>query len=448
MKKLYIVIFAALGLCQSLQAQQEVAIDQVVGVVGKNIIKLSDVEHAYNMIRVQKGYVNPHENRCNLLESMLINKLLIHKGEMDSVEVTDEQVEQTVSYYMKMALQQYGSKEGIYNTTGYTYEEMHDIYTKQIRNQMISQKVEMKLTENVKITPAEVREYHNQQNLDSLPEVPEHFEIAEITLKPVISEEERDRVRTELAGLRERVLNGERFAMLATLYSQDPGSSKKGGELGFFSRGDMVGEFEAAAFALKPGEVSPIVETPYGFHIIQLIERRGNSINARHILLIPKVSNSDMVKARVQLDSIATEIQMGNITFEEAAKKYSCGPGRNQGGIATNPNTGSNRFSKEEFEMYYPGIGISAMNEGDISTATAMKDDEEKDIYRLVKLTRKIPAHKANLTDDYDLFFNAAQQNAKQNKILEWSEKMIKNTYIRIAPEFQDCNFKLNWLKK
>lgn len=448
MKRTASIIIALAAFLMPLRAQQEVMVDQVVGVVGKNIVKLSDVENAYRQVRIQKGLEKAQEYRCNIFESLLINKLMLHKGDVDSLTVPDEQVEQTASSYMKnTALRVYGSKEAIYNMTGYTYEELYDVIKGQVRDQYICEKVQNGLTENVKITPAEVRAYFESIPADSLPMMEEKYELSEIDIQPVISEEERDRVRVQLAELRERVLKGEKFAMLATLYSQDPGSSKKGGETGFFSRGDMVSEFEAAAFALKPGEVSPIVETQYGFHIIQLIERRGNSLNVRHILLMPKVNSGDMLQVRVKLDSLANEIQSGSITFEEAAKKFSTGQGRSQGGIATNPNTGSNRFSKEDLAAFYPGISIANMNEGDISTATAMKDQDNKDLYRLVKLTKKMPAHKANLTDDYDFFYDAALQAAKQKKVLDWASRMIKNTYIRISPEFQDCDFQLDWMK-
>ena len=277
--------------------------------------------------------------------------------------------------------------------------------------------------------------------------MPEEYELAEITINPIVSEEERDMVRERLAVLRERVLKGESFEMLATLYSEDPGSARNGGELGFFGRGDMVSDFEAAAFALKPGEVSPIVETPFGFHIIQLIERRGNRLNARHILLTPKVSSEDMLKSRIFLDSIGDEIRKGNITFADAAIKYSDGPSSKQGGVVSNPYTGNNRFTKEMTSQLYPGISFSAMLEGDISNAMSMTTDENKEIYRLMQLTKKVPEHKANLTDDYDKIFNAALEEAKHKKVMEWSRKMLKHTYVRIAPEFQGCDFQLPWVK-
>jgi len=446
--RILLLLIVGLLICGKTQAQEETVVDQVVAVVGKNIIKLSDVENAYSQIRRQQGYSNAKENRCQLLESMLINKLLVHKGEVDSTEVTDEEVEQQVQRYLKAALRQYGGKESLKKTTGYSYDEFHDIYFTLLKDRIMSQRVEYALTENVKITPAEVQEFYNRIPKDSLPQMSEEYEIAEILVVPTVSEAERELTHFKMAQLRERILKGEKFSMLAALYSEDPASATQGGELGFFNRGEMVSEFEAAAYALKPGEVSPIVETKFGFHIIQLIERRGNTINCRHILLSPKVNAEDMLKARVKLDSIANQIRLGNITFEEAALLYSDGPTKKTGGVVSNPQSGNNRFSKEVFTQLYPGISLTAMQEGQVSNATAAKTDENKDAYRIVKLNKKIEAHTANLVDDYDKIYNAALEDAKQKKVQDWCSRMIKNTYIRIADEFQDCNFQLDWLKK
>ena len=447
MKKLMIMI-AVVAMGSTLFAQERQVVDGIVAVVGKNIIRHSDIEQAYTQVRLHQGMQNAHVERCKLLESMLVTKMLVHKGMIDSVEVSDEQVEEQVQYYLQAAVRQAGGKEKLREMFNYSYDELHDQYFDLLHDRILSQKVEYQLTENIKVTPAEVAEYFATYDADSLPEIPTQYEVAEIVIKPSISEEERERVRDELSELRERILKGEKFSMLAKLYSQDPGSSSQGGELGFFGRGTMVSEFEAAAFALKPGEVSPIVETQYGFHIIQLIERRGNTINVRHILLQPKISSDDLLKARVTLDSLAQEIRKGNITFEDAAKRYSDGASKNQGGIVTNPAQGGSRFDKETFNQLYPGIGIVAMEEGDISNATSITTEENKSAYCLIKLNKKIPAHKTNLTDDYDRIYNAALQNAQSKKIYEWCNRMVRTTYVRISDEYKDCDcFKVNWLR-
>ena len=446
MKKLMILL-AVMAMGATRCAQERQVVDGIVAVVGKNIIRHSDIEQAYTQIRLHQGVQNAHEERCKLLESMLVNKMLLHKGMIDSVEVSDDQVEEQVQYYLQAAVRQAGSKEKLREMFNYSYDELHDQYFDIIRDRTLSQKVEYQLTENIKVTPAEVAEYIATYDADSLPEIPTQYEVSEIVITPAVNEAERERVRDELNELRERILKGEKFSMLAKLYSQDPGSASKGGELGFFGRGTMVSEFEAAAFALKPGEVSPVVETQYGYHIIQLIERRGNNINVRHILLQPKISSTDLLQARVTLDSLAQEIRQGNISFEDAARKYSDGASKNQGGVVSNPVQGSPRFDKESFNQLYPGIGIVAMEEGEISNATSITTEDNKSAYCLIKLNKKIPAHKINLTDDYDRIYNAALQNAQSKKIYEWCSRMVRTTYVRIDDEYKDCDcFKVKWL--
>ncbi|MGX8713466.1 MAG: peptidylprolyl isomerase [bacterium] len=443
MKKILLIVALSLltSHFSSSRAQEGTLVDGVAAVVGRNIVKYSDIERSYAQLRVRSGAGDAHANRCAILENLILSHLLVHKGEVDSVEVTDEEIKQYLDYYLKNDLRQYGSKEALREATGFSYDELKEQYERMIRNNLLSRRVEYQITESVKVTPAEVTEFFKSLPADSLPMMPERYEISEIVIEPVIAESERDRVRTELATLRERVLKGEKFSMLATLYSQDPGTAKNGGEVGFFSRGDMVGEFEAAAFALKPGEVSPIIETQFGFHIIQLIERRGNTINARHILLIPKVSTEDLLKARMKLDSLAVEIRSGNISFEDAARQYSTVDNAKQGGTVTNANDGSNRIDAETIKASYYTVGIPGMDEGEVSNATAMKTEENRDAYRIVRLNKKYPTHKANLTDDYDNIYNASLASAKQKYLRQWARRQAQNTFIRLADEFKDCTF-------
>lgn len=441
---LYLFLFVPTAQVQGQEKRQ--VVDGIVAVVGQNIIKNSDIEQSYRQVRLRQGNENAYAERCNLLESMLISKLLVHKGLVDSVEVTDEQVEDQVKYYLDAIVEQVGGKDRLHDAFGYSYDELHDQYFDILHDRILSSRVENELTENVKVTPAEVAEYFAKFPADSLPEIDAQYEVAEITIQPIISEEERERVRMELTELRERIIKGEKFSVLAKLYSQDPGSATKGGELGFFGRGKMVSEFEAAAFALKPGEVSPIVETQYGFHILQLIERRGNTVNVRHILMQPKTSSADLLRVRMTLDSLAGEIRSGNITFEAAAEKHSDGVSRKQGGVVSNPQSGNNRFTKEELARLYPGIGVVAMEEGEISNASPITTDDNKSAYCLLKLLKKTPAHRANLEDDYDRIFNAALQNAKTEKIIDWCNRMVKTTYIHISDDYRNCpNFRVNW---
>lgn len=442
-----LLLAALVCLCPlSLRAQDEPVIDKVVAVVGKNIVKLSEVENSYAAVRLRQGYDNAFENRCQILENILISKLLMHKGEIDSTEISDETVEQNVQNYLKNYERQYGSHEAIRQATGYSFNELHDLLFKMIRERMLIDQVQYDLTSDVKITPFEVSNYFNSIPADSVPLIDETFEIAEIVRTPSVSEAERDRVRNELNALRQRVLDGTQFSMLATLYSEDQASAVKGGELGFFNRGVMVAEFEAAAFALKPGEVSPVIETQYGFHIIQLIERRGNTINCRHILMSPKVSPDDLLRQRILLDSIAQEIRLGHISFADAARRYSESPNHIQGGNVTHPSNGGLKFTLADLRQLYPGIAFSQMNAGELSNATQFKTDLNQDAYRIVTIIRRNPAHKANLSDDYDRIYYAAIEKAKQDKLYAWAAKNINSTYIHIDPDFQSCHFRLKWV--
>lgn len=447
------LIFGALFTClltMSVNAQKNngVLIDEIVAVVGKNIIKLSDVENNYAQMRVQSGNSNAFANRCGVLESLLLQKLLLHKAAIDSIEIPKQYVESEVDRQLKMRLKYYGSKENFEREAGQKYEDIKQIYTQMMEDYFLAQQVESSIVENVKITPREVTEYFNSIPADSLPMIDAEYEVSEIVINPKANEAERERVRLELNKLRERVLKGDKFSTLAMLYSEDEGTARKGGELGFFSRGEMVGEFEAAAFALKPGEVSPVIETKYGFHIIQLIERKGNMINARHILLSAKATPEDLVAANVKLDSILAEIRNGRITFEDAARNFSDSQNKTEGGIVANPQTGNNRFSVEILRQLFPGTNIERMSEGEISNIIPGKNELNQNIYRIIRLTKVIHSHKANLVEDYDKIYNIALQNAKSNKLADWANKMIKNSYVKINDEYKDCNFNLNWLKK
>lgn len=443
MKKIFFatVILTILSTQITVSHAQEAIVDGVAAVVGKNIVKYSDIDRAYAQMRLRSGNDKPFESKCAILENLILNQLLIHKGEVDSVEVTDEEIDQYTQEYLENDLQQYGSKEALREATGFSYDELKEQYQRMLRNYILGQRVQYQLTQDVNITPREVTDFFNNLPVDSLPEIPERYELSEIEMEPIISEAERDRVRIQLAELRERVLKGEKFSMLAALYSQDPGSAKKGGELGFFPRGRMVAEFESAAFALKPGEVSPIIETKFGFHIIQLIERRGNTVNARHILIIPQVSSDDLLRARMTLDSLASEIRAGNISFEDAAKKYSTAANAKQGGTAVNEADGSTRFDLNAINERYYNIGIQGMDEGQISNATTMKTTDNRDAFRIVQLNKKHPAHRANLTDDYDNIYNAALAAAKQQKMRKWARHQMSITYVRLSDEYKDCVF-------
>lgn len=439
------------GFAQQADTNDYQIIDGVIAVVGRNMIKESELETSFLQAKSQVGIMeNAFDTRCNIFESMLINKLMLHQAEIDSIEVTDEEITRELDSRIKQMIRAYGSQEVMEKMMKKSVSEIKTIYRDLIRENIMIAQIDQKLTGTINITPQEVVDFYQSIPQDSLPVIEQEYRFAQIVKLPKISDEEKEAVKSRLNDYRERILKGSKFSTLATLYSDDPASAKQGGELGFFSRGDMVAEFENAAFSLQEGEISPIIETQYGFHIIQLIERRGNQVNCRHILLQPKISEVQMEQARKELSEIKEEIAKGEITFEDAVVKYSDDASKINGGVIVNPYNASASFSKDainETMQNVDRVDFDAMKEGDITDPVRFKSDLA-DAYRLIKVTRKTSAHKVNLTEDYDKIQESALNSKKTDIIKEWAEKRIKNTYININPEYRDCNFKLNWLKK
>lgn len=439
------------GFAQQADTNDYQIIDGVIAVVGRNMIKESELETSFLQAKSQVGIMeNAFDTRCNIFESMLINKLMLHQAEIDSIEVTDEEITRELDSRIKQMIRAYGSQEVMEKMMKKSVSEIKTIYRDLIRENIMIAQIDQKLTGTINITPQEVVDFYQSIPQDSLPVIEQEYRFAQIVKLPKISDEEKEAVKSRLNDYRERILKGSKFSTLATLYSDDPASAKQGGELGFFSRGDMVAEFENAAFSLQEGEISPIIETQYGFHIIQLIERRGNQVNCRHILLQPKISEVQMEQARKELNEIKDEIAKGEITFEDAVVKYSDDASKINGGVIVNPYNASASFSKDainETMQNVDRVDFDAMKEGDITDPVRFKSDLA-DAYRLIKVTRKTSAHKVNLTEDYDKIQESALNSKKTDIIKEWAEKRIKNTYININPEYRDCNFKLNWLKK
>jgi len=272
------------------------------------------------------------------------------------------------------------------------------------------------------------------------------YVIAEIVKKPPVSVEERLVVKEKLLDLRKRILAGESFSTMAILYSEDPGSAKKGGELGFYGRGQLYPEFEAVAFKLKEGEVSNVVETEAGYHIIQLIERKGDYVNVRHILLVPKVSPEDLMVARNQLDTIVQSIRNNEITFDVAVEKYSDSDDKNNGGLLINQYTGSTTFEADQLDPQV-SFTIEKMKVGEISNPVPMKTADQKDAYRILELKQKTLPHKANMTDDYARIQQWALQDKKMKEIGKWIDEKAKGTYVKIIDSYSNCHFVHKWME-
>ncbi len=426
-------------------------LDKVIAVVGKNMIKLSDLETTYLQQKQRFGIVeNEYEEKCDIFEGLLINKLMLHQAQIDSVVVTQDRVDREMDNRVNYMIRQAGSREILEKQMRKTVPEIKEYYKDLIKENILINEISDKLTREIKVTPKEVEDYYNSIPADSIPTIDDEYEFSQIVILPKITKEEKEAVKQRLEGYRERVLQGDRFTTLATLYSEDPASAKKGGELGFFPRGFMVAEFEQVAFSLREGEVSPVFETKYGFHIIQLIERRGDQVNCRHILLQPKVSDMELFRTKQTLDSIHNLIKENKITFEEAIKQFSDHPTKLTGGAIINPYTASARFPKENINEMMENldkIDFSNYNQGDIISPTLFKT-ELGSAYRLIKITTKIPKHKINLREDYDKIYNSALESAKTKAIMEWANRRIPKTYIRLDKDYTDCDFNMNWNKK
>lgn len=312
---------------------------------------------------------------------------------------------------------------------------------------MLVEQVETEITKNVFVTPSDVKAYYKSIPPDSIPLISARVEMTQIIKVPPISMEQRVMIKEKLRDLRRRVVAGENFATLAILYSEDPGSAAKGGEIGFFGRGELYPEYEAAAFKLEPGEISEIVESKAGYHIIQLIERKGDYINTRHILLMTKPSPEDLEKAKLQLDTVLTQIRNGEITFEDAAVKYSDDPGKKSGGYMINPYTGTTWFEMDQLEPQVSFV-INKLDVGQISSPVPAQTEEGKDAYRLIKLKARVEPHRANLTDDYSLITESALAQKKEQKIIEWVNNNVENAYIMIIDDYLNCEFDYVWFPK
>lgn len=428
--------------------QEGHVIDEVVAVVGKTIVLESDIQNQYINMRMQGGIRgSASEVRCQILEDILYQKLMVTQAEYDSIEVNEQQVQSELDRRIGVFINQFGSQEKMEDYYKKTLTEikleLHDI----IAEQLLAQQVQGNIVMNVDVTPSEIKSFYKNLPADSIPSIKTEYKIAQIVKNPPISVEERIQVKERLLEMRKRILNGESFSTLAILYSEDPGSAKKGGELGFYGRGQLYPEFEAIAFKLKEGEVSNVVETEAGYHIIQMIERKGDFINVRHILLAPKVSPLDLLKARNELDSIADLIQADSITFEEAVAQFSEGENKNNKGFLLNPYTGSTTFEAEQLDPQVSFV-IEKMSVGDISSPVPMKTDEQKDAYRLLKLVEKTDPHRANLKNDYSRIQEWALQQKQMEVINDWINEKAREIYIRIIPTYRDCQFHNNWLSE
>ena len=445
MKQLIIPLLFALMLPTAALAQPTgEPIDKIVAIVGEKIIMLSDVETQYWQL-VMQGEKQTDELRCTILEELMLQKMLLTQAENDSLVVTDDQVQGEIDRRLRYFIQQLGSPEALEKYYNKSIPEIKDEFQDLIKDQLLVQQMQGKITENVSISPVEVKKYFNGLSPDSIPYVESELEIGQIVIIPQPSAADKQYINQKISDLRARIVKGESFEALARLYSEDPGSAKNGGELGMFSRGQMYPEFEGAAFSLKnPGDVSEVIETPAGFHVLQLIDRKGDYINVRHILLMVKASPTDLFAGKMKLDTVYSQIVSGALTFTAASDKYNPDGYRGNGGLILNTYSGSTKFKPAEVDATV-FFTIDKLEAGSISKPVLFQTDDGKEGYRILYLKSRSIPHKATLSEDYNLITQYALDAKKRQALDKWIASKKSSTYVKIMDDFKSCIFKYKW---
>ena len=430
------------------QAENQI-IDQVIWVVGDEPILLSDVENEITRRRYEKEPIEG-DPYCTIPELIAMQKLFIAQAKLDSINVSEGMVEQQVDSRIKYFIGQIGSKEKLEEYFKKSMSEIRENMSNSVRDQLLAQEMQRSIISNIRVTPADVKNFYNELPKDSIPNLPEQVEVQIISISPRVTLAEQERIKSQLRDFREKIESGEySFSTLAILYSEDRGSALQGGELGFMTRGKLVPEFANTAFALYDKEkVSRIVETEFGYHIIQLIERKNDQVNCRHILLTPKIGYPERLEATQKLDSIAQEIRNNKTTFAQEALNHSEDEYSYQNdGIMINMQNGSTKFQLQELPAEI-AKAIYNMEVGEISQPFAYKDEKNKERIAIVRLKSKTKAHKAHPDTDYQLLKELVTNTKNKEEIKSWIAKKQKETYIYILPEYRNCTFQLpNWVK-
>lgn len=445
MVKRYIsVLFCSIvALCSTALSAQDNVIDRVEWVVGDKCILRSNIEESIRYWQSTGREFNG-DPYCVVGEDLAIQKLFLHQAALDSVEVDENQIMREVDAQMDYVVQKIGSKEKLEEYFNMNSAEIREMYRDQLYNMRMAETMKYKIVGDIKVSPLLVRRYCDSLPKDSMPFIPAQVEVQVITLMPAIDQDEIDRVKGELRDYTERIMNGETsFSTIALLYSEDPGSARRGGELDFLGRAQLQPEFAAVAFNLTdPGKVSKIVETEYGFHIIQLIEKRGDRVKVRHILRTPRRSTENIKKMMLRLDSISTGINAGEITFEDAVGLYSDDKDtRNNYGVLYNKQNASSRFSLDELPVDVARV-IDGLKPGELSQPFTWTLDNGKTVCAVVKLKSRIEAHTATLKDDYETLKSMYQAKFSDERIQEWIKEKQRSTYVRVNRENRDCEFK------
>jgi peptidyl-prolyl cis-trans isomerase SurA len=445
MKNISIILTCLLAGFTATSQKTYQTLDAVMAVVGNETILLSDIEIQKSQL-ITNGYKPSPDLECRVLESLLFEKLLLHRARIDSVVVSEEQVQGELDRRVAMFSEQLGGEDNLVAYYGKSIAEIRLEFHDALEDQLLVQQVQQSITQGLRITPSDVEEFYASIPVDSIPLIDSEVEVSQLVIKPEPSEAEIQRVKDRLNGFREEVLAGKDFETLAVLYSEDPGSAVKGGELGLVGRGRMVTEFEQIAYNLKEGEVSKVFKSDFGYHLMQMKERKGDLYNARHILLKPRLISADLQNARIELERIANLIKTDSLTFQQAALTYSDEEStKNNNGIIINPNTGSIRFPVDELDPQL-FLVVDKLKVGEMSEPVIMRSPAGDQAYRVVKLRYRSEPHKANLKDDYQLLQEMARRGLSDEALSKWLDKYIKTTYIRLDEDLGECTLERDWL--
>ena len=439
-------LLLVLLLARPVMAQSDRLVDGIVAVVGENIVLKSDVDQQYKT-QVRQAPEDKKVTKCGVFEELLLEKLLLHQAKIDSVTVSDDEVAMNIDRRIQVFIQQIGSRQKLEQYYGKSILEIKNQMTPLIKDQMVAQRMMQEIQKDIKITPSEVRAYYNEIPEDSLPVINTQIEYAEIVRFPDPTEEAEQEAIDRLKKLRKRIKEGTSFSTMAVLYSEDPGSAKKGGEYKGIKRGQFVKPFEAVAFNLEVGEISQPFKTEYGYHIVQLQMKRGEELDLRHILIKPKISPGQLRKSRDFLDSVRTLISQDTLTFGQAAQRFSdAEESRLNQGKVVNPNTGDTRWETGQLpkNIFY---ALEELKPGDLSKPVFFRNEEEKEGYRLLKLLQRREAHVANLTADYERIKQSALSAKKQDALKEWVDEKLTNTYLRVNNNYLECDFRQDWIQ-
>jgi peptidyl-prolyl cis-trans isomerase SurA len=439
MRLKFIIISAAIiGSFSSFAQSNEVVIDKIIAKVDDYIILKSELERSY-LDFLSRGEMRGSNAKCQILQQLVVNKMLMAQSEIDSIFVDDAEVNRNLDRRMSVMAQQFGGEEAIEKAYEKSIEQIRAEIFDNIKEQLTIQRMQSELTSELKVTPSEVKKFFKNIPQDSLPYFSTEVSIAQIVKDPKPGKSQKEKVRNLMLDIRSRIESGESFATLAKQYSQDPGSAANGGQLGFYGRGELAPEYEAAALSMKPGEMSMPVETQFGFHLIQLQEKRGNTYRTKHILITPQPNQADYDKAEKYLDSLRTLIQLDSMTFQAAAKEYSDDQLTSSAGGFFQDETGALRVPAEQLD---PNIffTIDTMKIGNITKPIRFQKEDGSYSFRVIYYKDKIAPHQANLDIDYQKIAAATLGQKKNARISQWFEKARGNVFIEIDPEYDYCN--------